>query len=134
MTSVQKRTAAVAPADSYRRPRLVDPDGLRVTVTTEDGDTRVFDFSDLDAPPGLVGLLVAAFADVSGPAGTWRQMTTIHSRLARTASLPAVRHRRALECGHDHGPHRGCMEGLAREHRYSLRLEWSNHGGPDVAA
>ena len=78
MTSVQKRTAAVAPAArGFRRPQLVAPDGLKVTVTTEGGETRVFDFSDIDAPHGLVGPLVAAFAEVSGPAGTWRQMESV---------------------------------------------------------
>ena len=75
MTSARKGTAAVAPAArGHRSPRLVAPDGLKVSMTTEDGDTRAFDFSDIDAPPGLVGPLVAAFAAVSGPAGTWRQM------------------------------------------------------------
>ena len=78
MTSTQKRTAAVAPEAGYSRPRLVDPDGLSVTVRTEDGDTRVFDFSSVDAPPGLMGPLVAAFARASGPTGTWRQLATVH--------------------------------------------------------
>ena len=78
MTSAQKRTAAVAPTGGYSRPRLVDPDGLNVSVRTEDGDTRVFDFSSVDAPPELVGPLMAAFAGASGPTGTWRQMATVH--------------------------------------------------------
>ena len=79
MTSAQKRTAAVAPAGGYSRPRMVGPDGLSVSVHTEDGDSRVFDFSSVGAPPGLSGPLVAAFAKVSGPTGTWRQMATVHS-------------------------------------------------------
>ena len=74
MTSTQKRTAAVAPEAGYSRPRLVDPDGLSVTVRTEDDDTKMFDFSSVDAPPGLMGPLVAAFARASGPTGTWRQI------------------------------------------------------------
>ena len=45
---------------------MVDADGLSVSVRTEDGDTKVFEFRPL----------VAAFAKVSGPAGTWRQMAT----------------------------------------------------------
>ena len=77
MTVAQKRTAAVAPAGGYSIPRRVDPDGLSVSVETEDGDTREFDFSDIDAPPDLRGPLVAAFAAVSGPAGTWRQMASV---------------------------------------------------------
>ena len=79
MTSAQKRTAAVAPEAGYSRPRLVGPDGLSVCVRTEDGDTRVFDFSSVDAPPELMKPLVAAFAKASGPTGTWRQMATAHS-------------------------------------------------------
>ena len=78
MTSAQKRTAAVAPAGGYSRPRLVGPDGLSVSVRTEDGDTRVFDFSSVDAPPELMKPLVAAFAKASGPTGTWRQLATVH--------------------------------------------------------
>ena len=77
MTSAQKRTAAVAPEAGYSRPRLVEPDGLSVSVRTEDGDTRMFDFSSVDAPPELVGPLMAAFAGASGPTGTWRQMATV---------------------------------------------------------
>ena len=77
MTSEEKRTAAVAPAGGYSRPLRVDPDGLRVSVTTEDGDTNVFDFSSVDAPPGLMGPLVAAFGTLSGPTGTWRQMESV---------------------------------------------------------
>ena len=78
MTSAQQRTAAVSPEAGYSRPRLVEPDGLSVPVRTEDGDTKMFDFSSVDAPPGLSGPLVAAFARVSGPTGTWRQMATAH--------------------------------------------------------
>ena len=79
MTSAQKRTAAVTPAGGYSRPRLVSPDGASVSVRTEDGDARVFDFSSVDASPGLSGPLVAAFARASGPDGAWRQMATVHS-------------------------------------------------------
>ena len=79
MTSAQQRTAAVAPEAGYSRPRLVEPDGLSVSVRTEDGDTKMFDFSSVDAPPGLSGPLVAAFARVSGPTGTWRQMATVQN-------------------------------------------------------
>ena len=78
MKATQKRTAAVAPEGGYSRPRMVDADGLSVSVRTEDGDTRVFDFRSVGAPPDLVGPLVAAFAKVSGPAGTWRQMATVY--------------------------------------------------------
>ena len=78
MKSTQKRTAAVAPDSGYDRPRMVDAEGLSVSVETEDGDTKVFDFRSAGAPPELVRPLVAAFAKVSGPAGTWRQMTTVH--------------------------------------------------------
>ena len=78
MNTTQKRTAAVAPESGYSRPRMVDAEGLSVSVRTEDGDTRVFDFRSVGAPPDLVGPLVAAFAKMSGPAGTWRQMPTVH--------------------------------------------------------
>ena len=79
MKATQKRTAAVAPEGDYSRPRMVDADGLSVSVRTEDGDTKVFDFRSADAPPDLVRPLVAAFAKVSGPAGTWRQMATVYT-------------------------------------------------------
>ena len=78
MKSTQKRTAAVAPERGYSRPPMVDAEGLSVSVRTEDGDTRVFDFTSAGAPPDLMRPLVAAFAKVSGPAGTWRQMPTVH--------------------------------------------------------
>ena len=76
--ATQKRTAAVAPDSGYSRPRMVDAEGLSVSVRTEDGDTKVFDFRSAGAPPDLVQPLVAAFAKVSGPAGTWRQMRTVY--------------------------------------------------------
>ena len=79
MRATHKRTAAVAPESGYRRPRMVDAEGLSVSVRTEDGDTRVFDFRSTGAPPDLVRPLVAAFAKMSGPAGTWRQMTTVYN-------------------------------------------------------
>ena len=44
MSSRTKRTAAVAPAAGYSRPRSVMPCGLVATVTTEDGKTKSFDF------------------------------------------------------------------------------------------
>ena len=72
------------------RPRLVSPDGLRVSVTTEGGDTREFDFSGIDAPPGLMGPLVAAFAEVSGPAGTWRQMASVDAGWKDATSFPEI--------------------------------------------
>ena len=79
MKATQKRTAAVAPEGGYSRPRMVDAEGLSVSVRTEDGDTRVFDFRSAGAPPDLMRPLVAAFAKVSGPAGTWRQMVTVYT-------------------------------------------------------
>ena len=79
MKSTQKRTAAVAPEGGYSRPRMVNADGLSVSVRTEDGDTKVFDFRSAGASPDLMRPLVAAFAKVSGPAGTWRQMATVHT-------------------------------------------------------
>ena len=79
MKSTQKRTAGVAPEAGYSRPRMVDAEGLSVSVETEDGDTKVFDFRSAGAPPDLVRPLVAAFAKVSGPAGTWRQMTSVRA-------------------------------------------------------
>ena len=77
MKPTQKRTAAVAPESGYSRPRMVDAEGLSVSVRTEDGDTKVFDYRSVGAPPDLMRPLVAAFAKVSGPAGTWRQMSTV---------------------------------------------------------
>ena len=77
MSSRTKRTAAVAPAAGYSRPRSVMPCGLVATVTTEDGKIKSFDFSGLDAPPDLLRTLVAAFARASGPAGRWRSMETV---------------------------------------------------------
>lgn len=53
------------------------PCGLVATVTTEDGKTKSFDFSKLDAPPDLLRALVAAFARASGPASPWRSMETV---------------------------------------------------------
>ena len=79
MKATQKRTAAVAPESGYSRPRMVDAEGLSVSVRTEDGDTKVFDFRSAGAPPDLVGPLVAAFAKASGPTGTWRQMATVYN-------------------------------------------------------
>ena len=79
MTTHRRRTAAVAPAAGYSRPPSVAPDGLRVTVQTEDGKTRRFDFSAIEAPPGVVRSLAAAFAEKSGPAGTWNQMSTVQN-------------------------------------------------------
>ena len=79
MKATQKRTAAVWPEGGYSRPRMVDAEGLSVSVRTEDGDTKVFDFRSAGAPPDLMGSLVAAFAKVSGPAGTWRQMATVYT-------------------------------------------------------
>ena len=78
MKPTQKRTAAVAPESGYSRPRMVDAEGLSVSVRTEDGDTKLFDCRSVGAPPDLAGPLVAVFAKVSGPAGTWRQMATVH--------------------------------------------------------
>ena len=78
MKSTQKRTAGVAPEAGFSRPRMVDGEGLSVSVETEDGDTKVFDFRSAGAPPDLVRPLVAAFAKVSGPAGTWRQMASVY--------------------------------------------------------
>ena len=77
MSSRTKRTAAVAPAAGYSRPRSVMPCGLVATVTTEDGKTKSFDFSGLDAPPDLLRVLVAAFARASDPGGQWRSMETV---------------------------------------------------------
>ena len=134
MTSEQKRTAAVAPAGGYSRPLRVDPDGLRVSVTTEDGDTNVFDFSSVDAPPGLMGPLVAAFATLSGPTGTWRQMVSVRGgwyALRRFLRFVTDEH---PGCSHDHGPDRGCVAELAREHRYGLRTQWASSYDPDIAA
>ena len=79
MKPTQKRTAAVAPEGGYSRPRMVDAEGLSVSVRTEDGDTKLFDFRSVGAPADLVGPLVAAFAKASGPAGTWRQMATVYT-------------------------------------------------------
>ena len=79
MTARQRRTAAVAPAAGYSRPQPVDPDGLRVTVLARDGKTKVFDFSAIEAPAGVVKPLVAVFAKVSGPTGTWEQMSTVQA-------------------------------------------------------
>ena len=78
MKSTQKRTAGVAPEAGFSRPRMVGAEGLSVSVETEDGDTKVFDFRSVGAPPDLARPLVAAFAKVSGPAGTWRQMTSVY--------------------------------------------------------
>ena len=79
MKATQKRTAAVAPEGGYSRPRMVDAEGLSVSVRTEDGDAKVFDFRSGGAPPDLMRPLVAAFARASGPAGTWRQMATVYN-------------------------------------------------------
>lgn len=79
MKSTQRQTAAVAPDGGYSRPRMVGDDGLSVSVRTEDGDTKVFDFRLAGVPPDLARPLVAAFAKVSGSAGTWRQMATVYT-------------------------------------------------------
>ena len=95
MSSRTKRTAAVNPAAGYRSPRSVTPCGLVATVTTEDGKTRVFDFSDLDVPPDLLRALVAAFAKASGRAGSWRRMASVESgttALRRLARYLAAEH------------------------------------------
>ena len=95
MSSRTKRTAAVNPAAGYRSPRSVTPCGLVATVTTEDGKTRVFDFSDLDVPPDLLRALVAAFAKASGPGGQWRSMESVKNGakvLKRFARYLAAEH------------------------------------------
>ena len=113
---------------------MVDAEGLSVSVETEDGDTKVFDFRSADAPPDLVRPLVAAFAKLSGPAGTWGQMASVSQRPERTAAFPEVRRRKAPEGDHDHGPDRRCVEQLAFEHRYAFRLEWFIRDAPDAAS
>ena len=123
MKATQKGTAAVAPESGYSRPRMVDAEGLSVSVRTEDGDTKVFDFRSVGAPPDLVGPLVAAFAKVSGPAGTWRQMTTVYNGWKALRRFLRFVGARVPECDHDHGPDRGCVEALALEHRYGFRQE-----------
>ena len=84
MTSAQQRTAAVAPEAGYSRPRLVEPDGLSVSVRTEDGDTRVFDFRSVDAPPELS----------ETARGRVREGVRAHRHLATDwrQSIPAGRH------------------------------------------
>ena len=95
MSSRTKRTAAVFPAAGYRSSRAVTPCGLAVTVTSEDGKTKVFDFSGLDAPPDLLRVLAAAFARASGAGGPWRSMGTVKGgakTLRRFARYLAAEH------------------------------------------
>ena len=78
MTSRRKPTAAVLPTAGYRRPLLVDADGLSVGVVGENGeDFGTFDFAGLDAPVELIRALVAGFARASGPGGRWRSAHTV---------------------------------------------------------
>ena len=80
MTSRRKPTAAVLPTAGYRRPLLVDADGLSVGVVGESGeDFGTFDFAGLDAPVELIRALVAGFARASGPGGRWRSAQTVRA-------------------------------------------------------
>ena len=77
--TARRRTAAVTPEAGYSRPPALDPDTLRVTYQTEDGDTKTFDFGAIAAPAGVVKPLAAAFAKASGPSGSWKRDSTVQS-------------------------------------------------------
>ena len=92
-------TAAALPAGRIETPSSLSPDGLTVTFTEEGGErSRVFTFTDVEAPPGLVRPFVAAFAQVTGLGGSYRRMSsaealaTIVRRFAReiAAAYPGL--------------------------------------------
>ena len=77
--SAQQRTAAAMPPAGHSRPSALDPGTLCVTYSTEDGDTRTYDFGSIDAPKGVVEPLAAAFAIESGPSGSWQRDSSVQS-------------------------------------------------------
>ena len=68
---------AALPSGDYRRPAVLDDDGVVVVHVSEKGDQRaLYDFSRLPVPAGLQRSLAALFARQADPAGPWRSVAS----------------------------------------------------------
>ena len=74
----QHHAAATLPDPGYVRPSRRSNGGFAVQVVGEDGtDFGVYDFSDLDAPVGVVMPLVDGFERATGSGGRWRTQLSV---------------------------------------------------------
>ena len=115
---------AALPAKGYTRPKTIDPSGLVVTHTSEDGTTTTrFDFRAVNCPAALRTSLVQGFANACGQGGRWRSPET--ARASAVALRRFIREIGALPESPDRIEDLGPDSWIAWRHGVTSKCRWS---------